>query len=238
MGLWTGLAGLTKVNALLLVPALVLAWLLAPRTRGVRPWLGMALSVGLAVAMMLPWFVRNMQLYDDPLLLKAFERTFAVTARAEQFLQGGRSLTEYLQLVANWTYRSFWFAYGSPQTAATGVPLFLPDRLYWVLGGWHLLTLLGFALALWRERSLFAAGAYRWWAVAGVLTLLVVGAFVRFILTYFQTQGRYLFPALLPIALAFAIGWRSLFPAHLRGAADGSLLLVLLAVSILAVSVI
>jgi 4-amino-4-deoxy-L-arabinose transferase-like glycosyltransferase len=144
MGVWAGLAGLTKVTALLLLPTMVVGWLLVPRTHHTRRWLGLLVSVGLALAMMFPWFVRNMQLYDDPLLLKAFERTFAVTARAEQFLQGGASMTEYLQLVADWTYRSFWFAYGTPQTAARGLPNFLPDRVYLLLGIWHLLTVLGF----------------------------------------------------------------------------------------------
>lgn len=238
MGLWAGLAGLTKVTALLLIPVMAVGWLMVPRTRQTRVWLGLLVSTGLALAMMFPWFVRNMQLYDDPLLWKAFERTFAGTARAEQFLKGGASMTEYLQLVAGWTYRSFWFAYGTPQNAAKGLPAFLPDRVYLVLGVLHLLSLLGFALALWRERESFSEGAYRWWAVAGLLTLFVIGAFVRFILTYFQTQGRYLYPALVPIVLALVIGWRSLFPAHLRTTADGILLLVLFAISILAVSVI
>lgn len=238
MGLWAGLAGLTKVTALLLIPVMVVGWLMVPRTRQTRVWLGVLVSVGLALAMMFPWFVRNMQLYDDPLLLKAFERTFAGTARAEQFLKGGASMTEYLQLVASWTYRSFWFAYGTPQNAAKGLPAFLPDRVYLVLGVLHLLSMLGFALALWRERESFAEGAYRWWTVAGLLTLFVIGAFVRFILTYFQTQGRYLYPALVPIVLALTVGWRSLFPTHLRTAADGILLLALFAISILAVSVI
>ena len=238
MGLWAGLAGLTKVTALLLVPVMVVGWLMVPRTRPTRVWLGLLVSTGLALAMVFPWLVRNMQLYDDPLLWKAFERTFAGTARAEQFLKGGASMTEYLQLVASWTYRSFWFAYGTAQNAAKGLPTFLPDRVYLVLGVWHLLTLFGFALALWREREIFAEGAYRWWAAAGLLTLLVIGAFVRFILTYFQTQGRYLYPALVPVVLAAVIGWRSLFPTHLRTTADGILLLVLFAISILAVSVI
>jgi len=236
MGMWAGLAGLTKVTALLLLPTMVVGWLLVPRRQGTRVWLGMLVSVGLATAMIAPWGMRNLQLYDDPLLLRAFEQTFAVTARAEQFLQRGMSLTEYLQLVAGWTYRSFWFAYGTPQTAASGLPNFLPDRVYLLLGGVHLLSLLGFGLALWRERDVFAEGGYRWWALAGGLTLLVAGAFVRFILTYFQTQGRYLYPALAPLVLALALGWRSLFPAHLRAAADGILVLLLLAVSILAVS--
>ncbi|MEJ5251793.1 MAG: glycosyltransferase family 39 protein [Chthonomonadetes bacterium] len=238
MGLWAGLAGLTKVTALLLIPTMVVGWLLVPRTRGTRVWLGMLVSVGLALALMFPWFVRNMQLYDDPLLLRAFERTFAGTARAEQFLKAGVSMTEYLQQVADWTYRSFWFAYGTPQTAAKGVPNFLPDRVYLILAIWQVVALAGFALAMWREREQFAEGALRWWVVAGVLFLLVLGAFVRFILTYFQTQGRYLYPALVPIVLASVLGWRSLFPAHLRSAADAILLLTLFTISVLAVSVI
>lgn len=238
MGLWAGLAGLTKVTALLLIPTMVVGWLIVPRTRGIQVWLGLLVSVGLAMALMFPWFVRNMQLYDDPLLLRAFERTFAGTARAEQFLKAGVTMTDYLHQVADWTYRSFWFAYGTPRTAEKGIPNFLPDRVYTVLGTIHLLTLIAFALSLWREREQFGEGAMRWWAVAGLLFVLVLGAFVRFILTYFQTQGRYLYPALVPIALAFVIGWRGLFPTHLRHAADGILILLMFAVCTLAVSVI
>jgi len=36
---------------------------------------------------------------------------------------------------------------------------------------------------------------------------LTVGGYVYYNLTFVQHQGRYLFPALIPIGLAFAIGW-------------------------------
>ena len=36
--------------------------------------------------------------------------------------------------------------------------------------------------------------------------------FLRFILTFFQAQGRYFYPALLPFAFFFVLGWRGLLP--------------------------
>ena len=36
---------------------------------------------------------------------------------------------------------------------------------------------------------------------------LTLGGYLYYNLTFVQQQGRYLFPALIPIGLAFAIGW-------------------------------
>jgi TRAP-type C4-dicarboxylate transport system permease small subunit len=40
-----------------------------------------------------------------------------------------------------------------------------------------------------------------------LLFVLTVGGYLYYNLTFVQHQGRYLFPALIPIGLAFAIGW-------------------------------
>jgi len=40
-----------------------------------------------------------------------------------------------------------------------------------------------------------------------LLFLLTVGGYLYYNLTFVQHQGRYLFPALIPIGLAFSIGW-------------------------------
>jgi hypothetical protein len=40
-----------------------------------------------------------------------------------------------------------------------------------------------------------------------LLFVLTVGGYLYYNLTFVQHQGRYLFPALIPIGLVFAIGW-------------------------------
>ena len=49
-------------------------------------------------------------------------------------------------------------------------------------------------------------------AAFAVLTALTGVVFLRFILTFFQAQGRYWYPALLPLAFFFVLGWRGLLP--------------------------
>jgi 4-amino-4-deoxy-L-arabinose transferase-like glycosyltransferase len=48
---------------------------------------------------------------------------------------------------------------------------------------------------------------------------LVLAAFLRFNLVFFQAQGRYLFPAMGPIALGFAAGWLAWWPPRRKGTA-------------------
>ncbi len=53
-----------------------------------------------------------------------------------------------------------------------------------------------------------------------ILTLLFVltlGGYLYYNLTFVQHQGRYLFPALIPIGLAFSIGWYHLLDKIQRG---------------------
>jgi len=40
-----------------------------------------------------------------------------------------------------------------------------------------------------------------------LLFVLTLGGYLYYNLTFVQHQGRYLFPALIPIGLVFAIGW-------------------------------
>jgi hypothetical protein len=67
---------------------------------------------------------------------------------------------------------------------------------------------------LWRRR-----------AVALLIALLLAGLLFPLLNAYTQTrdqviqQGRYLFPALAPIAILLSLGWRTLVPARWRGAA-------------------
>ncbi|GIV08315.1 MAG: hypothetical protein KatS3mg019_0406 [Fimbriimonadales bacterium] len=227
VGILLGLALLTKATAILLIPVAALGVFMGARLQGVSLTQG-ALRAGLTlgVALLLSgwWFVRNAILYDDPLLQKTFLNVFAGTAKAEDFLAKGATWGQYLQLVADWTFRSFWFAYGTPRTANTGLPNFLPDSVYWGLAVWTLITLVGFFLHL-REPT---ADWARFWLIlcAGTFALILV-SFILFIRIFFQAQGRYFYPALLPISVFLTLGWERLFPENRRALAQIGWVLVM-----------
>ena len=63
---------------------------------------------------------------------------------------------------------------------------------------------------------------------------LVLAAFLRFNTEFFQAQGRYLFPAMGPIALGFSGGWLAWWPPRRRGIAAALLLIGMLALSLFA----
>jgi hypothetical protein len=67
----------------------------------------------------------------------------------------------------------------------------------------------------------------RQWASLGLLALSIVltsGTFVWYNLTFMQHQGRYFFPALIPIALFGTLGLRQLTPQAIWPAIPGLLI--------------
>jgi 4-amino-4-deoxy-L-arabinose transferase-like glycosyltransferase len=211
-----GLAVLTKATGILLIPLMLLGILLWGwmRYRSLVPGLSMGfLALLLTLSISGWWLVRNYILYDDPLLQRTFLEVFAGTAKAQDFLDQGMTWGQYAQLVADWTFRSFWFAYGVPETARTGLPNFLPGSVYLGLGALMLGAVVGFVLCL-REPS--PAWARMWLLLAGLCLLLTLVSFVLFVRVFFQTQGRYFYPALLPISVFWALGWERLVPERYR----------------------
>lgn len=117
------------------------------------------------------------------------------------------------------TFHSFWGQFGW-----MAVPM--PDSTYWVLGALSTLALAGWGWRLIEKCRMQDTGcrmqvARRIGPHSGSLALLVVltfGGFIYYNLTFVQHQGRYLFPALIPIGLAFALGidqWLSKIKAAL-----------------------
>jgi 4-amino-4-deoxy-L-arabinose transferase-like glycosyltransferase len=101
------------------------------------------------------------------------------------------------------TYRSFWGQFGW-----MAVPM--PEREYLLLGALSVVALIGWVWwlikrmknegGMWKLMSPFAT-------ILTLLFLLTVAGYLYYNLTFVQHQGRYLFPALIPIGLAFSIGW-------------------------------
>lgn len=197
LGAVIGLACLTKTTAIAVFPAVLVAlWMGAERPRPSR----LAIVMGVGVLVAAGWWVRNTQLYGDPLAMGVFGAAFSGSPKAAMFIDTFGAPTYWMEWVGWWTLRSFVGVFGY-------MDVFLPTPVYGVgFGAIVLVGLLGLLTALRREQA-----AFRPATLANALFLaLILGLFVMFNRTYFQGQARYLFPAIGPIAVAIGLGLASL----------------------------
>jgi 4-amino-4-deoxy-L-arabinose transferase-like glycosyltransferase len=98
------------------------------------------------------------------------------------------------------TFQSFWGQFGW-----MGVPM--PERYYWALLGLTFFLILGFLIALWRIRRLenWRIGEFSKSLILIFSLSLIFGLYFYYNLTFVQHQGRYLFPALVPLSTAVAV---------------------------------
>ena len=231
LGVTLGAGIWTKTSTLLLFPTVLLAcYLLASRslTTGAQAGRAAATACGLGILLGLPWLGRNQLLYGDPLAQHVFVSAFSNTAQAGDIARGlyGGSILSYLGGVAQWTFASFWGGFDSllifwgqdPRAhlhpTDRGAYSFLghsPPSPYTPLALLCLAAGLGLFRALGRRAALTPLQRVLLAAFA-VLTALTGVVFLRFILTFFQAQGRYWYPALLPLAFFFVLGLRGLLP--------------------------
>ncbi len=207
------------------------------------------------------WFVRNQMLYGEPLLERTFREKFRnAPATATMVIEFGyRDFHSYLLgQVLPTTFQTFWggFRHLGGQADFLGVllpgtmtqpelirPLIgLPARGSYPPPSWlypilALCSWLAFAGAVrWylRARESFGAEQRNVALLLGVFTLLVGAAFLRFNTEYFQAQGRYLYPALGPLSIAFVGGSLSWLPEARRRVGVAVLLLVMVALALFA----
>ena len=217
VGLLLGLALLTKVT---IYPAAVLLFSLSLWERaGERARAaGTALAVAAAVA---GWsFIRNGLTYGwSDLLVQGRQAAVA----GSQVQTGTFGIAELWRFVAT-SFHSFWGQFGW-----MSVPL--SEREYQALIGLTALAFLGWMVFLARRGSLTLPSP----AAAGeglFLTWLgVLAGDLAYNLKFVQPQGRYLLPALVPIAFFYVCGFAALFPRRARPAAVGLLSVGLLAFS-------
>lgn len=208
IGVMMGLGFVTKTNALALVPAVAFSLAYATRELKWRLLLPFAIAVGIA----LPWWVRNTQIYGDPLALGVFADAFVGTAqrsalvemlassRPEALLLGSAPVEYWVNWFGWWTLRSFFGAFSQ-------MDIFLPDTLYRLLTALVTLFGLGWVLTLLKKPQTNEERLQRRvvWMLA-ILFCSVFLLFLRFNLTYFQAQARYLYPATVALSIGFAVG--------------------------------
>jgi 4-amino-4-deoxy-L-arabinose transferase-like glycosyltransferase len=219
LGALLGLGLLTKLSVLQLLPAVLLAFLVAARAGGVPikgALTGFAIVTVLGLLIASPWLARNTLLYGDPLTLGIYRATGPNFTPRQVMDASGWDVAEYARNVGVRSFATFWYFLPPdlPFTRFTGSPApLLAVLLLAVAGSW---------------------GAYRWWRVgegsaaerrivglfaAGVV--LLVPFFARFVFTVFQAQGRYFLPVLLPVALVTCLGIATLTPRRPAAGALG-----------------
>ncbi len=147
------------------------------------------------------WWIRNMAVYGGLDILGKAAHDAVVVGQprtAEWVAQYG--LPETIRQFFETTFNSFWGQFGWMT-----VPMNNPAWLYpllWLFSG---VAVAGLAVAAFDARR--SASRYALPLLIFVsLFLLTLGVHVGYNLTFVQHQGRYLFPALIPIAVGLAVG--------------------------------
>ncbi len=216
LGLIVGLALITKITIYFLALLAPLAIWLKWRSAHTSP---RALLRSLAVCALVAgviggaWWLRNIGKYSFPdfLGLAAHDRAVADQPRTADFIAEHGGVT-YLRDMLSTTFKSFWGQFGW-----MALPL---DN---VLGGWiyrafGLLAIAGLSGALLSntrrgtEKEDQLRIPISTWVVLLVTLLIVLLQFGYYNIEFQQWQGRYLFPALIPIAFLLVYGleyWRA-----------------------------
>lgn len=206
LGLLAGLAFLTKLTVYgpaVLVVALAIAFRAAHERRPVRWFAGQAAwAGGVAVALGALWWGRNVAVYGWPDLFAQTAHEAAVVGQlrtADLIAEIGAGA--YAQRLLSTTFHSFFGQFGW-----MAVPM--PPRIYWLIGAFLLELATGLALLAATRRGappLPRTTRAGLWVLAALVGLAVV-QFGYYNLTFVQFQGRYLYPALIPLGLAAAAG--------------------------------
>ena len=190
LGALLGLGLLTKLELAIFVPLALGVIAIGPR----RSWREALIVLVTAALVTSPWLVHQVTSYGwtDPF---AIARHSAVVTDQPRF--PGLSPT-WLAQFATVSFHSFWAQFGWMAVVA-------PDRLYLV---WGALTLLA-AIGLSTNAGILGERA---WQLLLATAFIAILAFVGYNLSFVQFQGRYLFTALVPIAILLVRGWSAIPP--------------------------
>ena len=253
LGITVGLALLTKATGFILLP-IVLFGLMIMLREGELPSMVWHNTIWLILPIVLfttPWYIRNIRLYHEITPVKAFAQEFKATVRARDWI--GRPVAVdlltgalhsapamnrigYIALVSSWTWRTFWAAWTPVRLKDIGAPIFLQPSFYALNMLLSLTALIGLIRLHLHRKQLFTSMQRNVIYLCFLCFSLTAISFAVFTWTYFQAQGRYLYPAILPISLLFALGWRNIWPAFYRELACNMVIVLLFILSFIFVA--
>jgi 4-amino-4-deoxy-L-arabinose transferase-like glycosyltransferase len=234
-----GLILITKTTTYVAVPLVggVLLWQWWRQRAGARRALaGLALVTGPVALLALPWYARNLWIYGWPDFLGLIRHDAIVIGQPRtaawlaQYGWGG-----YLGRLVEFTFKSFWGVFGWLGVFMDSRVYFALAILSGVVAGGVVFRIsdLGFGIgdlgqrapskipergqfrawqmAAGKERSTLHAPRSTFYAVCllATSTLLTLLVYAWYNAQFVQHQGRYLFTALIPIAIAFGAGWEA-----------------------------
>jgi uncharacterized membrane protein YidH (DUF202 family) len=206
LGVVLGLGLVTKTTFVPVAMAVAVTLLLVWWREGDRAWGGLVRSLGVvfgpALLIAVPWWLRNMSLYGglDIYGLANHDAIVVGQPRTADWIRE-QGLGAWLERGITFTFQSFWGQFG---WMGVLMPTWLYRALALGVGG----LVIGFLLWLGRagataRRKLKTHNTQ--YFVLATTVLLVVLAYLYYNRTFVQHQGRYLFPALIPIALGVVL---------------------------------
>jgi 4-amino-4-deoxy-L-arabinose transferase-like glycosyltransferase len=183
----------------------------------------------LAASLSLPWFFRNAVTYGDWDVLGWKRHDSIVEGQLRSLdLLHSEGLSGLVKAFLVTTFRSFWGQFG-------WMGVLMDHRVYLALAlvsGLLGIGFLAFLVAVREGRIRLTPHQQRSMLLLGICVALVILQYVWYNLKFVQHQGRYLFPALGPIALGAALGLREILqPRNARRLAAGLLVAGLLPVA-------
>ncbi len=204
LGVIAGIGWLTKANTIglgaLMAAAILYRWWTSGADRRfsslIRDALVFAVPLlGLAAI----WWVRNIGVYGFPdvLGLAAHDRVVVGQMRTAEILdQVGWG--EYLRRAAETTFNSFWGQFGW-----MGLPL--TAGMYWGILIGIGVVIIGGVIGLIRRVHAEETDRRWLWSLVWLWIALAFAQYVYYNTSFYQVQGRYLYPALIPLSLL--VGW-------------------------------
>ncbi|MEP7286247.1 MAG: DUF2142 domain-containing protein [Chloroflexota bacterium] len=212
LGLLLGVAFWTKLTVMLpMLPVVGIAILLrARRDQWSLLRLGREIAwVGVpAILIGLPFWIRNLNTYGglDFLAQAAHDRIVVGQIRTDEYI-AAHSLSGWISDALVTTFHSFWGQFGWMSTP-------LPTTFYTALLVFSLFVIVGAVLAFRRWRQSLTPPQWDMLILFGVTILAAIVMIVGYNLKFVQFQGRYIYPALIPIAFFVSVGltgWTTLF---------------------------
>ena len=217
-GVILGAGILTKTSTLLLFPIAIVVYVLAARRgllEGKLALQGAVNTIALGLLIGWPWLMRNQMLYGDPVAQHIFENAFGNTALADtiiRFVCHG-SISDYFAVVAKWTFASYWGVFDSMRLFWGQPPLGNPpsveaplNPIYNVILAVAAFSFIGLIRLTIKKPDYITPAVGVALSIFVTLIFLTGFVFLRFILEFFQAQGRYIYPSLVPLTILFWLG--------------------------------